>query len=153
MKRRAFFKLLAGAAIVTPFYDFASAANTHRLAVLVGGPAFPIESPPVKIISGALAGHGYTLGQNLEIRSYGADAHLGRLPQLAKDIAASSDAVVVLGWPPANAMKATGIPTVVAVGAGDPVATGLVASLARPGGNVTGISDNATTLSTKRLEL
>ena len=50
-------------------------------------------------------------------------------------------------------MKATGIPTVVAIGAGDPVATGLVASLARPGGNVTGISDNATTLSTKRLEL
>ena len=50
-------------------------------------------------------------------------------------------------------MKATGVPTVVAVGAGDPVATGLVASLARPGGNVTGNSDNATTLSTKRLAL
>ena len=95
----------------------------------------------------------YSPGQNLEIRSYGADAQLGRLPQLAKEIAASSDAVVVLGWPPANAMKATGVPTVVAVGAGDPVATGLVASLARPGGNITGISDNATTLSTKRLEL
>ena len=46
-----------------------------------------------------------------------------------------------------------GVPTVVAVGAGDPVATGLVASLARPGGNITGISDNATTLSTKRLDL
>jgi putative tryptophan/tyrosine transport system substrate-binding protein len=61
--------------------------------------------------------------------------------------------VVILGWPPANAMKGTGVPTVVAVGAGDPVATGLVASLARPGGNVTGISDNATTLSTKRLGL
>jgi hypothetical protein len=39
----------------------------------------------------------------IKIRSYGADAQLGRLPQLAKDIAASSDAVVVLGWPPANA--------------------------------------------------
>jgi putative tryptophan/tyrosine transport system substrate-binding protein len=154
MKRRAFVRLLAGAAIAAPFYAKARATNTYRLAMLVAGPAFPMESPPVKIIIGALAGHGYTLGQNLEFRSYGADAQLGRLPQLAKDIAASSaDAVVVLGWPPANAMKATGIPTVVAVGAGDPVATGLVASLARPGGNVTGISDNATTLSTKRLEL
>jgi ABC-type uncharacterized transport system substrate-binding protein len=153
MQRRAFVKLLAGAAMVTPFSAFARAATNHRLAILVGGPAFPMESPPIKIITGALASYGYSPGQNLEIRSYGADAQLGRLPQLAKDIAASSDAVVVLGWPPANAMKATGIPTVVAIGAGDPVATGLVASLARPGGNVTGISDNATTLSTKRLEL
>ena len=77
-----------------------------------------------------------------------------RLPQLARDIAASKvDAVVVVGWPPTAAMKGTGVPTVVVVGAGDPVATGLVASLARPGGNVTGISDNASTLSTKRLEL
>jgi putative tryptophan/tyrosine transport system substrate-binding protein len=154
MQRRAFVKLLAGAAMVTPLSAFTRAATNHRLAILVGGPAFPMESPPIKIITGALASYGYSPGQNLEIRSYGADAQLGRLPQLARDIAASSDAVVVLGWPPANAMmKATGIPTVVAIGAGDPVATGLVASLARPGGNVTGISDNATTLSTKRLEL
>ena len=132
MKRRMFIKLLAGAAITTPFYAEARAANTYRLAMLVAGPAFPMESPPVKIIIGALAGHGYTLGQNLEFRSYGADAQLGRLPQLAKDIVANgADAVVVLGWPPANAMKVTGVPTVVAVGAGDPVATGLVASLAR----------------------
>jgi putative tryptophan/tyrosine transport system substrate-binding protein len=50
-------------------------------------------------------------------------------------------------------MKATGVPTVVVLGAGDPVASGLIVSLARPGGNVTGISDNATTLSTKRLGL
>jgi putative tryptophan/tyrosine transport system substrate-binding protein len=154
MKRREFVKLLAGAAIVTPFCAVAQGANTYRLAMLVAGPAFPMESPPVKIITDALASYGYTLGQNLEFHSYGADAQLGRLPQLAKDIAATGvDAVVVLGWPPANAMKATGVPTVVAVGAGDPVATGLVASLARPGGNITGISDNATTLSTKRLEL
>ena len=124
MKRRAFLKLLAGAATAAPLYAEAGAGNTYRLAMLVAGPASPMESPPVKIIIGALAGHGYTLGQNLEFRSYGVDAHLGRLPQLAKDIAASRvDAVVVLGWPPANAMKATGIPTVVAVGAGDPVAT------------------------------
>jgi len=63
------------------------------------------------------------------------------------------DALVVTGFPVALAAKASGIPTVVAFGAGDPVATGLVQSLARPGGNITGISDNATELSTKRLSL
>jgi len=154
MKRRAFVKVVVGATIAAPFYAKVRAATNLRLAILVGGPAFPMESPPIKIITDVLAGYGYTLGQNLEFRSYGADADIGRLPQLAKEIAATgADAAVVLGWPPANAMKATNVPTVAALGAGDPVATGLVASLARPGGNVTGISDNATTLSTKRLEL
>ena len=155
MRRRDVVKLLAGAAIVAPLRVVAqTAAKTYRLGMLASGPAFPAESPPVKILLGALAEHGYKLGQNLEFQSYGANAQLDRLPQLARDIAASKvDAVVVTGWPPTNAMKSTGVPTVVAVGAGDPVASGLVASLARPGGNVTGISDNATTLSTKRLEL
>jgi putative tryptophan/tyrosine transport system substrate-binding protein len=154
MRRRDVVKLLAGAAMLAPYRATAQTAKTYRLAMFASGPAFPAESPPVKILMGALAEHGYKLGQNLKFESYGADAQLGRLPQLARDIAASkADAVVVVGWPPANAMKGTGVPTVVALGAGDPVASGLVASLARPGGNVTGISDNATTLSTKRLEL
>ena len=118
------------------------------------GPAFPADSPMVIFLMGALlAERGYKLGQNLDFRSYGADGRCP-VPQMARDVAASKvDAVVVAGWPPTAAMKSTGVPTVVAVGAGDPVASGLVASLARPGGNVTGISDNATTLSTKRLEL
>ena len=147
MRRRDVVKLLAGAAVVAPLRVVAqTAAKTYRLGMLASGPAFPAESPPVKILLGALAEHGYKLGQNLEFQSYGANAQLDRLPQLARDIAASKvDAVVVAGWPPTNAMKSTGVPTVVAVGGGDPVASGLVASLARPGGNVTGISDNATT--------
>jgi putative ABC transport system substrate-binding protein len=67
--------------------------------------------------------------------------------------ASKIDVIVVFGYPTALAAKAAGIPTVVAFGVGDPVATGLVANLARPGGNITGISDVATTLSTKRLGL
>jgi putative ABC transport system substrate-binding protein len=63
------------------------------------------------------------------------------------------DALVVNGFPVALVAKTVGIPTVVAFGAGDPVATRLVQSLSRPGGNITGISDNATELSTKRLSL
>ncbi len=154
MRRRDVVKLLAGAAIAAPYRVAAQTAKTYRLAMFTSGPAFPADSPIMKIFLGALAEHGYKVGQNLEFHSYGADAQLARLPQLARDIVASKvDAVVVAGWPPANAMKGTGVPTVVAVGAGDPVASGLVASLARPGGNVTGISDNAAMLSTKRLDL
>ena len=64
------------------------------------------------------------------------------------------DAVVIVGYPTAApAAKVAGIPAIIASGGGDLVATGLIDSLARPGGNITGISDNATTLSTKRLSL
>src|SRR6516164_4021630 len=110
MERRAFVKVVVGATIAAPFYANVRAETNLRLAILVGGPAFPMESPPIRIITDVLAGYGYTLGQNLEFRSYGADAQLRRLPQLAEDIAATGvDAVVVFGWPPANAMKATGV--------------------------------------------
>jgi putative ABC transport system substrate-binding protein len=67
--------------------------------------------------------------------------------------AAKVSAVVTLGYPPVVVAKASGVPTVIASGSGDPVETGLIESLARPGGNVTGIADNPATLSTKRLSL
>jgi putative tryptophan/tyrosine transport system substrate-binding protein len=154
MRRRDVLQLLAGASLVTPCRVAAQTEKTYRLATFTATPAIPEDSPIGKLLTGAMAQRGYTLGQNLEIKAYGADAQLARLAQLARDIASSKfDAVVVLGWPPADAMKATGVPTVVVLGAGDPVASGLIVSLARPGGNVTGISDNATTLSTKRLGL
>jgi putative tryptophan/tyrosine transport system substrate-binding protein len=154
MRRRDVLQLLAGASLVTPCRVAAQTEKTYRLATFTATPAIPEDSPIGKLLTGAMAQRGYTLGQNLEIKAYGADAQLARLAQLARDIVSSKfDAVVVLGWPPADAMKATGVPTVVVLGAGDPVASGLIVSLARPGGNVTGISDNATTLSTKRLGL
>ena len=66
---------------------------------------------------------------------------------------ANVDVVVAVRYPVAVAAKALQIPTVIAWGAGDPVATGLIDGLARPGGNITGVSDVATTLTTKRLSL
>jgi putative ABC transport system substrate-binding protein len=63
------------------------------------------------------------------------------------------DVIVTIGYPTVAACKVEDVPTVVAYGAGDPVANNLVDGLARPGGNITGISDNSTELSTKRLDL
>jgi len=155
MKRREVLQLLAGA-MMTVSRDAAAqtSTKTYRLASLTAGSPVPVDSPNGKMLFPALAQHGYKIGQNLEYQPYGAALQIALLPQLAQDIAANKvDAVVVLGYPAAAAMKGTGLPTIVAVGAGDPVATGLIINLAHPGGNVTGISDNAATLSTKRLGL
>jgi putative ABC transport system substrate-binding protein len=101
-----------------------------------------------------LAQRGYTLGQNLAYEARGAAGKIGQIPNLVQELkAANVDVVVTVGYPAATAAKASGLPTVIATGSGDPVVTGLVTSLARPGGNVTGISDDAAMLSTKRLGL
>ena len=63
------------------------------------------------------------------------------------------DAIMVVGFPAALAAKSIGVPIIGAVGLGDPVATGLIESSAHPGGNITGISDVAALLTTKRLSL
>jgi len=100
-----------------------------------------------------MAAHSYKAGENLIVERRGAMGRNADLPRLAQElVSAGVEAIVTLGYPPSLAAKATGIPTV-AAGVGDPVATGLVESLARPGGTVTGISDNAAELSAKRLGL
>jgi putative ABC transport system substrate-binding protein len=101
-----------------------------------------------------LAERGYVIGKNLTFDARGARGQISKLPDLLAEMkAAGVDVVVTVGYRAALAAKASGIPVVIAFGSGDPVATGLVESLARPGGNVTGISDDAATISTKRLSL
>ena len=79
---------------------------------------------------------------------------ISQLPDILQEMKTNRvDALVILGYPTAVAAKSTGVATVIAYGVGDPVATGLVQSLARPGGNITGISDDAAVLTTKRLSL
>jgi len=98
---------------------------------------------------------GWVEGQNLVIEDRWAEGRIERFPALAAELVRLKvDVIVTLSWPAAVAAKnaTTTIPIVI-VGAGDPVGTGLVQSLARPGGNVTGVGDLATELSAKRLEL
>lgn len=98
---------------------------------------------------------GYQPGVNLEFEIRAAQGKLERLPGYVAELAASHvDLIMTNGYVAAVAAKegAPHVPVVV-TGAGDPVATGLVESLARPGGKVTGVSEIAGPLSTKRLEL
>jgi putative ABC transport system substrate-binding protein len=153
MRRRDFIRLIGGAAASPVVARAQTVAKTYRLAslTLLG----PLPGVYGAALMKALGERGYIQGQNLELQPFGtAGMPLSRLPQFAQDIAANKfDAAVVAGYPPVAAMKGTGVPTVVGSGAGDPVATGLVTSLARPGGNITGISDDATMLTTKRMGL
>ena len=156
MQRREFVTLLGSAAASSVCWPLtASAQRTiYRLGTLGPRDPFDDKTPFGSILIGVLAQRGYTLGQNLALDARGARGDMRRVPQLLQEMKADKvDALVVFGFPVALAAKTVGIPTVVAFGAGDPVATGLVQSLSRPGGNITGISDNATELSTKRLSL
>jgi putative ABC transport system substrate-binding protein len=104
----------------------------------------------------ALAGHGYIPDRNIALEIRASGIHTEQLPQLAKDLVASKvDLIMTFSFPAAAAAKnaTTTIPIVTTEAGGDPVSLGLVKSLSRPGGNITGVSDMAIELAPKRLEL
>jgi putative ABC transport system substrate-binding protein len=120
------------------------------LAHFRGGPASTEDA-----LRGGLREFGYIEGQNLVIEARSAEGKLDRMPGLAADLIAQNvDVIVVTSIQGAlAAKKATqSIPIVFAV-AQDPVGSGLVATLAQPGGNLTGVTDFARELAGKRLEL
>jgi putative ABC transport system substrate-binding protein len=155
MRRREFISLLAGAAIACPRGAIAqSPPKTFRLGTLTVGPPVPPTAGTGKMLIDGLAQRGFKLGDNLAYEARGAAGNVAQMANLMQELkAANVDVVVTVGYPSAAAAKASGVATVIGTGSGDPVKTGLVASLARPGGNVTGISDDAAALSTKRLGL
>jgi putative tryptophan/tyrosine transport system substrate-binding protein len=155
MKRREFLALLGGAALLDPGKATAQTpGRIYHLGTL--HPAAPMTdtSPLGRIVIKALAERGYILGQNLTLDALGAQGDIAKLPALLQELKARPvDAIIVAGYPTALAAISTGIPIVGAVGLGDPVETRMIGSLSHPGGNITGISDVATTLTTKRLSL
>jgi putative ABC transport system substrate-binding protein len=146
---------LATVAIAGPRAAFAqnSSSKIFRLGTLTAGAPFDEKSPNGAILLKALEPHGYAIGKNLTFTARGASGQVNKLGEIIREMKDQVDVFVVTGYPTTLAGKVANVPTVVAVGAGDPVATHLIDSLARPGGSLTGISDNANTLSTKRLAL
>ena len=155
MKRREFVTLLGGAVAAWPL-----AARAQQLPLPVIGFLHPASADTfgdrLRAFRQGLKDSGYVEGENVAIVYRWAEHQVGRLPDLATELVRQRVAVIVAagGIPAITAAKAatTTIPIVFAIGQ-DPVARGFVASIARPGGNLTGIDFLNTELTSKRMEL
>jgi putative tryptophan/tyrosine transport system substrate-binding protein len=151
MKRREFIGLLGGA-VTWPLAARAQQSKVARIGVLYIGTA-DAESFKKELREG-LRELGYVEGQNIALEFRSSEGQLDRLPGLAAELVRLKvDVIVTLYVPPSLAAKdATREIPIVAI-VGDPVETGIVASLARPGGNITGVSLMASALAGKSVEL
>ena len=157
MHRREFITLV-GSAAAWPFAARAQqpATKTARIGLLATG---ALDSTELQAVLDAfrqgLRERGYVEGRNIAIEYRAADGKIERFPELARELVRLNlDLIVAGNTPAARAAKeaTTTIPIVVPV-MGDPVGDGLVASLARPGGNITGMTFLGPELAAKRLEL
>jgi putative ABC transport system substrate-binding protein len=157
MKRREFITLLGGAAATWPLAARAQqpAGRVYRVGYLTVA-SRQQQLHLIKAFEEGLRSLGYRVGENVVIEYRFADGEMERLPALAADLVRLGVDVIVTGANPNTvaAMKATKTIPIVMTNSIDPVGTGLVASLARPGGNVTGFAQDAGgELNGKRLEL
>jgi putative ABC transport system substrate-binding protein len=144
--------------LISTAWTNASAAELHeghfRIGVLVA--VSPSTTPSMAAFVQELQKLGYVEGQNTVIDTRSAEGDPERLPALAKELAALRPNVIfAIGTPPVMALKSLGtsIPVVFAGVGGDPVKSGLINSLARPGGNLTGMLNVAIDIAGKRLQL
>src|SRR6266513_1544035 len=153
MERRTLIFVVASSLLVAPFASHAQKpAKVWRIGFLAGG-ARPADGAPPTALRQALEELGYVDGKNITYMGRWAEAKIERLPGLAAELVALEvDLLLTFCAPAAEAAKhATSTIPIVVVGPGDALGIGLVTSLARPGGNITGIADPATELSAKRL--
>lgn len=155
-RRAAVLSLFFSLLLAGPWLALAQAPQKlFRVGLLSGGSRTPDGAPP-KLFRDALASLGYVEGRNVAYEARFANGEAERLPGLAAELVTLKvDVIATLGGPATAAAKqaSSTIPIVMARAAGDAVASGWIATLARPGGNVTGLTDESVQLSAKRMEL
>jgi len=155
MKRRAFITLLGGAAVAWPLAARAQQGGKLATIGLLGSGTAAAQSQLTAAFVGRMRELGWIEGRNLTIEYRWAEGHDERLHELASELVRLKvDLILTHNTPPPIAAKqATSTIPIVFATAGDPVGTDIVASLARPGGNITGLSSQAPEIASKPLEL
>src|SRR5262245_35737029 len=153
MRRREFITFLGGAVAVWPIAVRAQQPAMPVIGFIRSTPAGPFAHLTVAFRQG-LSEAGYVEGKNVVIEQRSADNQIDRLPGLVDELVRRPVNVIVGNVPAALAAKnATTAAPIVFVTGSDPVKDGLVGSLNRPGGNITGVSFVSGELATKRLEI
>ncbi|WP_157793749.1 MULTISPECIES: ABC transporter substrate-binding protein [Bradyrhizobium] len=153
MKRRDFLWVFGGATMALPLTAGAQQAKVHVIGILALGNPDPAVF--LAVIREELARLGYVDGRNCRYEVRTAQGKAAQLPALASELVRLSvDVLVTWQTPPTFAARdASEEVPIVMVGVGDPVATGIVASLSRPGGNITGNTAIAAEIMSKNMEL
>lgn len=153
MRRREFITLLVAAAVSWPLAARAQQARVPTIGVLLTGS----EDPEVFLrgFRESLKEFGYIEGQNIRLEVRTGEGRASLLPERAAELVRLQVDLIVTSQTPTvmAAKQATSDIPIIMAAAGDPVATGLIESLARPGGNITGISAATAELAGKSLEL
>jgi len=157
MSRRLLVLALLVAFLVAPLAGEAQAVKVYRIGILAPGlePSTPSNLPYYAPFRQSLADSGYIEGRNVSFAYRWAEGDLNRLPALAIELVRLGvDVLFSVSTPAIRALaKATTTIPIVVISVGDPIDAGLVASLARPGGNITGVSGRVLELNEKLLEL
>lgn len=146
--------LLTVGTLLAATYALGAAAQARKVAILEHGDK-TARAAGWRVFEERLRELGYVEPRNLVLVRRWAEGVDARLPALVQELVAEAPELIVVSTTPATqaVMRATNKLPIVFVGSADPVAAGLVASLARPGGNVTGISAQLVDVNEKRLEL
>jgi putative tryptophan/tyrosine transport system substrate-binding protein len=152
MRRRDFITFLGGI-VSWPISAIADQSRVAKIGILVAGT--PDPQPFWTIFQQTMRDRGYIEGQNIRFEYRSAEGDTNRLGELAAELVQLNVDIIVAWQTPAvtAAKQATSNIPIVMAGSGDPVGTGLVASLARPGGNVTGVASMIAELAGKSVEL
>jgi putative ABC transport system substrate-binding protein len=130
-----------------------TAVKVRRVGLLSSGAPFTDTNPIVIGLTAGFSKRGYVVGSSLVFERRAADAHPDRLPRLVDDLKSETELIITNSYAAARVVKDRSNVPVVAITGADPVATGLIDGLARPGGNITGVGEVAAELSAKRLEV